>query len=68
MKSSHDEANNQYFDSKDNTESQQLDLHNETTKLKTEEEKIVDYLPPDGGWGWLVCFGCFLTTVSRPKL
>lgn len=24
-----------------------------------------DFIPPDGGWGWVVCFACGLSNVSK---
>ena len=45
---------------------------NETKKEKAKEEKTVEEetprdpnlpIPPDGGWGWAVVFGCFMIHV-----
>ena len=31
---------------------------------QTEQPAKPQYIPPDGGWGWLVCLSAFITTVS----
>ena len=58
--------NGSAFEKKDENYYDNFDKEKETEKLlyKPQKKTKVKVIPPDGGWGWLVCAGSFMISVS----